>query len=127
MFDAFTQKNSITKIAKLMPLVLVEKYDKKPFYLPEEVKSVFLEKLDGKENIEYAYAMFCTPKDFNHLADELAFESTFSTLRLSVSKKCFDSWPRFNFDSLLAYSQRYETMGVVGEIGGCGVDFIVGE
>lgn len=127
MFDTFTQKNSITKIVKLMPLVLVEKYEKKQFYSPEQVKNVFLEKLDGEESIEYAYAMFCSQLDFNNLAHELTFESKFSELRLSVSKKCFDGWPRFNFDSLLAYSQQSEIMGVGLELGGYGYDFISGE
>jgi hypothetical protein len=126
MFDTFTRNNSITKIAKSMPLVLVEKYEKKQFYLPEEVKKVFLEKLDDQENIEYAYAMFCTQADFNNLADELDIKTKFSDLRLGVSKKCFEGWPRFNFDSLLAYSQQVEVMGVAGELGGYGCDFIGG-
>jgi len=127
MFDTFLQKNSITKIAKAIPGTLVEKYDKKQFYLPEEVKSVFLEKLDNDESIEYAYAMFCTEATFNNLVEELTCKSTFLELRLEVSKKCFDNWPRFNFESLLAYSQQSEVLGVAGELGVYGCDFIGGE
>jgi len=127
MFDTFLQKNSITKIAKVIPLALVEKYDKKQFYLPEEVKSAFLKKLDNDESIEYAYAMFCTETSFNNLVEELNCKSTFLDLRIEVSKKCFDSWPCFNFESLLAYSQQSEVLGGVGELGVYGCDFIGGE
>lgn len=127
MFDILLNNNFIIKVAEKMPSALVEKYDKKQFYLPDEVKSVFLEELEGEHNIEYAYAMFCTQADFISLAEKLSIESTFSGLRLDVSKKCFDSWPRFNFDSLLEYSQRSVMIGVGKEIIGYGCDFGGGE
>jgi len=108
-------KNSITKIAKVLPPALIEAYKKQHFYSAEEVKSVFKAEVKFDHNIEYALAMFCSQQDF----EKLNTESTYSDLRTEVSKKCFSSWPRFNFDSLLDYS-RNATMGGGGAFGGDG-------
>jgi hypothetical protein len=118
MFGIFN-KNSITKIARVLPPALIEGFDKQSFYSAENVKNVFDGELKTEHNIEYAFAMFCSQSDF----EVLNIESTYSDLRTEVSKKCFGSWPRFNFDSLLDYSRR-STMGVDGGAfggdGGCG-------
>ena len=51
-------KNSITKIARLLPPALIDAFEKKNFYSPEEVMSVFDSKLKTEHNIEYAFALF---------------------------------------------------------------------
>jgi len=114
MFGMFN-KNSITKIAKALPPALIEAHEKQHFYSAEEVESVFKAELKFDHNIEYAFAMFCSQQDF----EQLNTESTYSDLRTDVSKKCFSSWPRFNFDSFLDYS-RNATMGGGGAFGGDG-------
>lgn len=108
-------KNSIPKIARVLPPALINAFEKQNFYTIKEVKSVFDSELKTDHNIEYAFAMFCSHSDF----EGLNFESRYSDLRMEVSKKCFGSWPRFNFDSLIDYSRR-STMG--GDSGGFGVD-----
>lgn len=111
-------KNSIPKIARVMPPALIDTFEKQSFYSAEEVKSVFNKEFNIEHNIEYAFAMFCSQHDF----EKLDLESTYSALRTEVSKKCFGSWPRFNFETLLDYSRR-PTMfgdGGFGGDGGCG-------
>jgi hypothetical protein len=122
MLDMFN-KNSVTKIARVLPARLIQAYEKQNYYTAEEVKRVFDSELKTEHNFEYALAMFCSQPDF----EALNLESTYSDLRAVVSKKCFDSWPRFNFDSLLDYSRR-STMGVDGgAFGGDGGDGGCGE
>lgn len=116
MFSMFN-KNSISKIARVLPPALIEAFQKKDFYSLEEVKILFDRELKTEHNIKYAFAMFCSEKNFG----ELNFESTYSDLRKDVSKKCFGSWPRFNFESLLDYSRR-STMGGEGVFYGSGGD-----
>jgi len=106
MFGFLFKKNSIPKIARVMPKALIDAFDKKDFYPSDEVKNVFESKFKYEHNIEYAYAMFCSQADFDQKSNKYAVESSYLDLRLAVSKKCFSSWPRFNFDSLLAYSQN---------------------
>ncbi len=114
MLDTFN-KNSITKIARKLPPALVDAFEKKNFYSTQEIKSVFDNELRTEHNIEFAFAMFCSPQDF----EDLNLTSTYSDLRNEVSKRCFGNWPRFNFDTLLDYS-RSATMGGSGVLGGDG-------
>ena len=103
-----------------MPPALVDAYDKQAHYTPEEVKDTFGQEFKYEHNIEYAFAMFCAEQAF----DELNLNSTYSDLRTDISKKCFGSWPRFNFESLLDYSRCSSLMhggdGFLGGDGGCG-------
>jgi hypothetical protein len=113
------KKNSIAKIARVLPPALIEAFDKQDFYSAEEVKKIFESEFKYEHNVKYAFAMFCSQHDF----EELNLESTYSDLRTDISKKCFGSWPRFNFDSLLAYSQSSGVGGLAGtggDGGGCG-------
>jgi hypothetical protein len=126
MFESFKDKKSIVKIITLMPRALVSKFDKKDFYSPSEVQSVFVDVLSTEKNIEYAYAMFCSQPDFIKLTKIHAFESSYAELRLEVSKKCFDNWPRFNFDSLLKYSKHSTMSDLAGEITDVGLDIVGG-
>jgi hypothetical protein len=119
MFEFLFKKNSISKIVRVMPKELIDTYDKKDFYSPDEIKIVFDAKFKYDHNIKYAYAMFCSQNDFDQKANKQDIELSYLDLRLDVSKKCFSSWPRFNFDSLLAYSQSSGFDGGGGD-GGCG-------
>ncbi|MFD2165693.1 DUF6559 family protein [Thalassotalea euphylliae] len=122
MLDALFKRNTISKIARTLPPLLVDAYDKQQTYTAEQVESVFRDALTHDHNIEYSYAMFCTQEEF----DTLAFEASYDELRQHVSKTCFGSWPRFNFDTLLDYAMR-ATQGGDGAFfsgdagdGGCG-------
>lgn len=118
MFGIFN-KNSIARIARKLPPALVTAFDQQNYYSAEEVKSVFEQELKTDHNVDYAFAMFCSEQDYK----ALHLEFTYKDLRLNVSKKCFGSWPRFNFQSLLDYSHRSSIGGGgVGDggDGGCG-------
>jgi len=123
MLDVMTKPNTISRIAILMPTALVESYEKKAFYTADEVALTFANTLEGDENIQYAYAMFCSLPHFVEQSQRLAIEEGYNHLRLAVSKQCFGSWPRFNFDSLLDYSRSSstgDTAGIFGAGEGCG-------
>jgi len=118
-----TQENSIAKIVAAMPEALVAAYDKKPFYTADEVATTFVSTLETQDNIKYAYAMFCSLPHFVEQSPKLSIDTSYSNLRLAVSKECFGNWPRFNFDSLLEYSQRSfqgDAGGGFGSGEGCG-------
>jgi len=125
MLDMMTEQNTISKIAMLMPSALVASYEKKPFYTTEEVATTFASTLESDNNIEYAFAMFCTLPHFVEQSKTLAIEESYNNLRLAVSKKCFGSWPRFNFDSLLDYSKS-STISEAGTIFSGGDGFVDG-
>lgn len=110
--------NSISTIACVLPPALITTFEKQSFYSPEQVRHVFANELKTEHNIEYALAMFCSQLDF----DALQLAATYSELRADVSKECFGSWPRFNFDSLLDYSRQSTGAdgGFVGGDGSCG-------
>ena len=110
--------NSISTIACVLPPALIAAFEKQNFYSPEQVRHVFANELKTEHNIDYALAMFCSQLDF----DALQLAATYSELCADVSKECFGSWPRFNFDSLLDYSRQSMGAGggFVGGDGGCG-------
>ncbi len=126
MFDTFRDKNSIKAIATSLPKRLVKKFDKKEFYSSIEVDSVFSEAFENKNNIQYAYAMFCSSKEYKNLAQTMAFSSSYSELRLTVADKCFDGWPRFNFESLLNLTNDSSRSDIVNEITDIGLDLLGG-
>jgi hypothetical protein len=106
MFSNYPQQHSITNIVTAMPSALVAAYTKKPFYTTAEVTTTFVSILKTKENIEYAYAMFCSLPHFVEQSTKLNIDKSYCNLRLAVAKECFADWTRFDFDSLLEYSQQ---------------------
>jgi hypothetical protein len=126
MFDIFRDENSIKAIATSLPKKLLNNFDKKEFYSPEEVKTIFSEVFTTDTNIQYAYATFCSPKDFTELAQIMGFMSSYSELRLKVADKCFDGWPRFNFESLLNLSNDSSMSDLVSEVTDIGFDILGG-
>jgi len=126
VFDTFRDENSIKMIATSLPKRLLKNFGKKEFYSPEEVKSVFLEVFDSDINIQYAYASFGSPKDFAELAQIMELSSSYSELRLKVAGKCFDGWPRFNFESFLNLSNDSSKSDLLSEITDIGLDMLSG-
>jgi Family of unknown function (DUF6559) len=124
MFDTFRDENSIKAIATSLPKRLVNKFDKKEFYSSEEVGNIFSEVFENNTNVQYAYAMFCSPKDYKNLAQTMEFSSSYSKLRLKVADKCFDGWPRFNFESLLNLTSDSSRSDLVSEITDLGLDLL---
>ncbi|WP_133406751.1 DUF6559 family protein [Parashewanella tropica] len=119
MFANLFKKNSIPKIARTIPIALVDEFDKQTFYTPKQVKDVFNKEFKYEHNLDYAYAMFCTKSDF----EKLNLNSDYQALRKDISKSCFGNWPRFNFESLLFYAKNRQGMGGEGGFfsdAGCG-------
>lgn len=126
MFDTFRDKNSIKAIATSLPHQLLNNFDKKEFYSSKEVEVIFSKVFESQVNIQYAYACFCTPQEFVKVADILEFDVSYAELRLKVAEKCFDGWPRFNFDSLLNLSNDSTMSDLVSEVTDIGLDILQG-
>jgi hypothetical protein len=69
---------------------------------------------------------FVLKKDFVELAQVIGNKASFSELRLKVADKCFDGWPRFNFESLLNLSNNSSIPDLVSELTDMGLDIIGG-
>ena len=54
MFGMFN-KNSIPKIARVLPPALIGAYERQYFYSTKEVKSIFDSELKTEHNLEYAF------------------------------------------------------------------------
>ncbi|WP_448550169.1 DUF6559 family protein [Thalassotalea fusca] len=127
MFDTFRDENSIKAIATSLPEKLLNKFGKKEFYSSKEVENIFLEVFSNNVNIQYAYAMFCSPTDYKNLAQTKVYSSSYSELRLKVASECFEGWPRFNFESLINLKQSQSTRSdLVNEITDIGLDLLGG-
>lgn len=66
MFGIFN-KNSIPKIARVLPPALIEKYEKQNFYSIGEVRSVLERELKTEHNAEYTFTIFCSHQNFEEL------------------------------------------------------------
>ena len=125
MLGAKYGENSIKAIASTMPLALVDAYGKQAVFSQEHVTTIFTRIFKSQNNIAYAYAMFCSEQEFKQIKFTTKGAMDYQTLRLAVSKDCFESWPRFNFDSLLTYANSAQAtndsgiIGVAGDTGGC--------
>jgi len=126
MFDTFRDENGIKVIASSLPKRLVNQFDKKEYYSSNEVESIFSEVFDSRANIEYAYAMFCSAKEYKILAQEMACSASYSQLRQKIADQCFDGWPRFNFDSILNLTSDSSRSDLVNEITDIGLDLLGG-
>ncbi|ALU45472.1 DUF6559 family protein [Pseudoalteromonas rubra] len=123
MFSLWQKKNSVKSIARQLPVRLVESYTRQEYYSVEQVTEVFSQVFSHDHNQAYAYAMFCSQADFDGLQTGLSY----AEMRADVGKHCFHDWPRFNFESLLAYARStYSDGGFIaggeggGADGGCG-------
>jgi len=124
MFDALQDENSIKAIAKSLPKKLVKAFDKKEFYTSDEVDTLFLEVFDTKENLQYAYAMFCSANHFAEIAKLKDINATYGELRTEVADKCFEGWPRFNFESFLNLNKGTSRTELVNEITDMGLNLL---
>ena len=126
VFDSFQDENSINLIASKLPRKLLSNFGNKNFYSPKEVDSVFSESFTNNSNIHFAYVMFCSAEDFSIFANEAGIKETYSELRTVVSEKCFDGWPRFNFESLLSLSHESPMSELVREVTDISLDIFNG-
>ncbi len=70
MFWSLLKKNSIPKMARVMPSALIEGFDKKDLYSFDEIKNAYAYKFKYEHNIEYAYARLCSQLYFDEQANE---------------------------------------------------------
>lgn len=108
-------KNSINQIARVLPILMVESFDKQDAYSAQNVKQLFNQAFKSEHNMAYALAMLCSQSEFDAFFPELNYQH----LRHDIAKVCFENWPRFNIDSLLMYANN-KTHGDSGFFAGGG-------
>jgi hypothetical protein len=120
MFKYFFEGMKIRKIARLMPITLVENFGEKEFYTRGEVVGIFDKKVRTSGQLPFAFARFCSPNEFSQVKHAQNIDESYDELRNKVAKHCFSGWPRFNFKTLLEYanSKLYSIGGPGGGDGG---------
>jgi hypothetical protein len=117
MIKYFIEGIKIRKIARRLPIALVYSFGEKEFYSRAEVVQLHSEKVRSETSQAYAFAMFCSPTEFDLLRNTQNISENYSDLRNKIGKHCFDGWPRSNFKTLLDYAKgRYF---FIGGDGGC--------
>ena len=111
-------KSVIRRLARTYPKLLVRTYEKKTSYTYIEINDILKSNHRNIITIKYATAMFCTKFEFNNSFESSENFEPYDSLRIDISKVCFQSWPWFNFESLLSYSENGG--GIGGGDGGGG-------
>lgn len=115
MFKEFFKKQKIKKYAKKLPQDLKENYAYQKHYSKEQVDAALKRKrLVGGGGIAvtdncYAYAMYCSSKEFNDIHENLAETCNYESMRGEISNTVFNNSEDFSFSTLLVESAKSES------------------
>jgi len=124
MFQSFFTKRKIKKYVKKLPHDLKENYAYQKYYSKEQVDaSLKRKRLVGGGGVAvtdncYAYAMFCSPEEFNKIHEGTGEECDYEGMRSEISDTMFNSAPDFCFSTLLVESSNSESGSFIGSGGG---------
>ena len=110
MLQRFFNKQKIKNYAKKLPQDLKENYAYQDYYSKEQVDaSLKRKRLVGGGGIVvtdhcYAYAMFCSPEEFNDIHEETGDECDYESMRGDISETVFDGAEAFSFSTFLVAS-----------------------
>jgi hypothetical protein len=110
MFQSFFNKRKIKKYAKNLPQDLKENYAYQKHYSKEQVDaSLKRKRLVGGGGVAvtdncYAYAMFCSPEEFNDIHEGTGETCDYESMRSDVSDTIFNSASDFSFSTFLVNS-----------------------
>ena len=111
MFKSFFRKRNIRKCARKLPRELKAQYGQKAFYSKEQVDEILRRKnlvttAAGSSILlnSYAYAMYCSPEEFEQIRQTAGAECDYQATRTEISDTVFNGSSDFNFSSLLAVS-----------------------
>ena len=107
MFDAYFLKRKIRKYAKTLPLELRSSFGKRKYYSKSQVDTAIVRRKVGSSGVAvadncYAYAMFCSPKEFKQIHDEAGEVCDYQSMREEISSVVFGSTSDFSTSSLCA-------------------------
>lgn len=106
MFSGFFKKTKIKRFAKKLPADLKKRYGKKRYYSRLQVdRALRRQKLrkpsqNLSPNDYYAYAMYCSPKEFARICSSTDASCDYSQMRQEISKVVFGGQSEFSFAAL---------------------------
>lgn len=121
MFENFKRKRKIKNLARKLPKKLVALFGKKEYYSQGQVERAARESFrkyrkpsSSPNDLVFAYAMFCTPTEFNTIQHELDTPCDYNLIREEISQVCFNNTSGFSFsnlDALSTYDSSFSSMG----------------
>ncbi|MGB1238475.1 MAG: DUF6559 family protein [Pseudomonadales bacterium] len=112
MLAGFFRRRRIKKLARKLPLVLKKDIGKRKYYSQQQVDQVLRKKRFSRRDNSAAgncpaYAMYCSPSEFERIHREAGEHCDFSELRAEIATTlCIDH--SFNSNTLLAEAQASE-------------------
>ncbi|WP_026973268.1 DUF6559 family protein [Aliagarivorans marinus] len=125
MFKYLLEGSKIRKIASRLPIELLEVYEEKDFYSRAEVVAIYAQEIGLDDDVQIAFAMFCSPSEYVSLAELQKFKFGYAELREKVGHHCFSGRLGFNFKNLHDYARaRQLGNSISGDfgLGGCDGD-----
>ena len=124
MFQSFFKKRKIKKYAKKLPQDLKENYLYQKHYSKEQVDASLKRKrlIGGGGGVAvtdhcYAYAMFCSPEEFNEIHEGTGEACDYASMRNEISDTMFSGASDFSFSTLLVASSDSESCSSGGSGG----------
>ena len=112
MFGNLSKKRHIRKYGRALPHDLQWHYGVREYYTTGQVDAALLRqrlrryrRRSDSDNVPddyYAYAMYCSPGDFNAVREEEGLNCDYGSLRCEISDLLFDGDPDFSFSSLVS-------------------------
>lgn len=125
MFEDFRRKRKIKNFARRLPKKLVALFGEKKYYSQGQVKLAARESFrqyrkpnTTSNDLVFAYAMFCTPTEFNNIQHHLDESCDYESLREEISQVCFNNTNGFNFATLDALSTYDSSFSSSSDAGG---------
>lgn len=115
MFKHFFRNRKIKKYARKLPLELKKSFGQKKFYTKAQVdKALEQRKLTSRDNAGimaycYAYAMYCSPKEFRAIHEQVGEVCDYNAMREDISYTLFGSSTDFSFVTLLSEASHSES------------------
>ena len=123
MFANFFKKRRIKQYARKLPAELTALYGKQPYYSKGQVdRALTRQHLNRSNNGTisdncYAYAMYCSPQEFQRIHDEAGESCNYDEMRTEIAQTCFSSTDSFSFTDVDTYAT--ESSCDSGDSGSC--------
>jgi len=120
MFQSFFRKRKIIKYARKLPPDLKAIYGYQKHYSKSQVDAAIKRKKIGNSGGAsvtdncYAYAMYCSPKEFKEIHDKAQENCDYDAMRTDISNTLFNGASSFSFSTLLVESSSAVSSSISG-------------
>ena len=111
MLNGYFKKRRIKRFANKLPRELRRLYGKYEFYTKGQVDRAVKNRFRvgsfggvAVTDVCYAYAMFCSPEEFERIHDETGEICNYESMREEISETCFSGSSGFSVGDLSTYS-----------------------